>query len=74
MMTNLIEDAITDYWGERCPDHEWGCDVCAAWNQYDMLTQAKAFQQITDSLKGFEEGENTEDIMNRMINQVGEHT
>jgi hypothetical protein len=74
MMTNLIKDAMDDYWGERCPDYHGECICCQAWNQYDILTQAKAFQQITDSLKGFEEGENTEDIMNRMINQVGEHT
>jgi hypothetical protein len=39
MVTNLIEDAITEHFGERCPDYMWGCTVCAAWKQYDTLRE-----------------------------------
>ena len=39
MVTNLIEKAIEEYWGMRCPKHVWGCTVCAAWDQYDNLTK-----------------------------------
>ena len=39
-MTNLIEEAITEYYGERCPDYVWECAVCAVWNQYDTLCAA----------------------------------
>ncbi len=52
MITNLIKDAMDDYWGERCPDYHGGCICCQAWEQYDILTEAKASQQITDSLEG----------------------
>ena len=36
---NPIHEAIQFYWGERCPDYEWGCPVCAAWKQYDTLRE-----------------------------------
>ena len=39
MVTNLIEKAVEEYWGMRCPDYMWGCTVCAAWDQYDNLKQ-----------------------------------
>ena len=39
-MTNLIEEAIIEYYGERCPDYVWECAVCAVWNQYDTLCAA----------------------------------
>jgi len=32
-----IEEAVTEYWGKRCPDHEEGCPVCEAWGQYDNM-------------------------------------
>jgi hypothetical protein len=34
---DLIADAITQAFGERCPDHEPGCFCCEAWKQYDDL-------------------------------------
>jgi hypothetical protein len=34
---NCIEQAMTDYWGERCDSYEQGCVVCDAWNDYDAL-------------------------------------
>ena len=35
---NAIEEAITEHWGERCPDHEPDCPVCQTWEQWDKLT------------------------------------
>ena len=32
-----VAEAITFYWGERCPDHEPNCPTCAAWVQYDKM-------------------------------------
>lgn len=34
---NLVEQALTEHWGERCPDFESGCVVCQAWGEYDAL-------------------------------------
>ena len=34
---NLVEEAITGHWGERCLEHEDGCPVCDAWRQYDLI-------------------------------------
>jgi hypothetical protein len=36
-MTDLIETAITEYFGERCDDYEERCVVCRAWKEYDNL-------------------------------------
>jgi hypothetical protein len=38
---NAIHEAVTFYWGERCPDHIEGCPVCEAWKQYDKLFKDK---------------------------------
>lgn len=32
---DLISYAITETFGERCPDHEETCPCCKAWEQYD---------------------------------------
>jgi hypothetical protein len=45
---NYIEQAMTDHWGERCPDHEDGCVVCSAWAQYDRI--AKYEELLTNLL------------------------
>lgn len=34
---NLVEQALTEYWGERCDEYEQGCPVCDAWHEYDNL-------------------------------------
>jgi hypothetical protein len=41
MKPNPVEEAIEQYWGERCPDHEEGCPICDAWQAYDMLAQQR---------------------------------
>lgn len=40
-MTDMIKEAITEHWGERCADHEPGCPVCDAWAEYDVLTRVE---------------------------------
>lgn len=35
--TDFIAEAISEHWGERCPDNEPGCFICDAWSQYDSL-------------------------------------
>jgi hypothetical protein len=34
---NLVEQALIEHWGERCPDFESGCVVCQVWKDYDDL-------------------------------------
>ena len=36
-MSYLIEEAITDQYGERCEEYAQGCPCCDAWKQYDRL-------------------------------------
>lgn len=33
----LIEEAITEYYGERCPDFAEGCTCCEAWAEFDNI-------------------------------------
>ena len=34
---NLVEQAMTAHWGEKCDEYEQGCPVCDAWREYDNL-------------------------------------
>jgi len=34
---SFVHEAVLFYWGERCPEHEDGCPVCEAWEQYDNM-------------------------------------
>ena len=36
---NYIEQALSEHWGEVCPEHEDGCVVCAAWAQYHRIVK-----------------------------------
>ncbi len=36
-MMNLVEQAITEHWGEKCDSYERGCPVCDAWREYEDL-------------------------------------
>lgn len=42
MTRSLVEEAIQEHWGERCPDFEPGCPCCRAWAEYDKLHEGKA--------------------------------
>lgn len=46
--TSLIAEAITDYYGVRCPDHEPDCACCKAWAAYDVF--AGRIQEINRTL------------------------
>lgn len=39
---DLIADAITEQYGERCPDYEPECWCCKVWKQYDALATLAA--------------------------------
>ena len=48
----FIEEAITYYWGERCPDYEPECLCCKAWGEYeDMLIICEWVMKHYDELK-----------------------
>ena len=34
---NLVEQTLTEQWGEKCPEYEQGCVVCQAWREYENL-------------------------------------
>lgn len=34
---NLVEEALTEHWGEKCDSYEQGCVVCDAWREYENL-------------------------------------
>jgi len=36
---NMIEEAIKNYWGERCPDYDADCVVCQAWKEFDRFVK-----------------------------------
>ncbi|MFC0246444.1 hypothetical protein ACFOLL_04575 [Falsochrobactrum ovis] len=37
-MSKLIVEAITEHYGERCPDYDEDCFCCKVWSDYDALT------------------------------------
>lgn len=42
MMPEPIEEAITEQFGERCPDFDADCICCQVWSQYDDLVEQRA--------------------------------
>ena len=42
VMRTLLEEAITDHFGERCPDFEPGCPCCRAWAEFDEIKRLRA--------------------------------
>ena len=38
-MRTLLEEAISEYFGKRCPDFEPGCPCCRAWAEFDQLIE-----------------------------------
>lgn len=46
--TARIEEAITEHWGERCPDHMPGCPICDSWAELDMLVKPSAVRAATE--------------------------
>jgi sulfite reductase beta subunit-like hemoprotein len=33
----MIEEALREYWGERCEDYEAGCGVCEGWRAFNKV-------------------------------------
>ncbi len=48
MASELIAEAITDYFGERCLDYAEGCPTCEAWAEYDRWN-TRAAPAATDT-------------------------
>lgn len=47
----LIEEALIEYYGERCPDFAEGCPCCEAWAEFDaLITRCKQLEQINADL------------------------
>lgn len=42
MKQNFVEEAISEHWGDRCPDIDADCACCQAWAEYDRLSAAQA--------------------------------
>jgi hypothetical protein len=41
---NKIEEALTDYWGEKCDCFDKNCPCCQAWQEYkEMLDKARFY-------------------------------
>lgn len=41
-MTDLLEEAISNYFGERCPEFEPGCPCCRALAEFDEIERLRA--------------------------------
>lgn len=41
-MSDLVAEAITEAFGERCPDFEPECHCCKAWAEFDRITTLEA--------------------------------
>ncbi|MDR7032389.1 dATP/dGTP pyrophosphohydrolase domain-containing protein [Mesorhizobium sp. BE184] len=41
----LIEEAIVEAFGERCPETAEGCACCEVWAEYDSLTASEAARE-----------------------------
>jgi hypothetical protein len=47
----LLEEAVKEYYGERCPDHNPGCIVCQAWAEFDEGTAPHNKRSLCSTLK-----------------------
>ena len=45
----MIEEAIKNYYGERCPEYDADCVVCQAWEQYSSMAITKRFLLFTSA-------------------------
>ena len=66
----MIEEAIKNYYGERCPDHDADCVVCQAWREFDELKKHKE----NGVMSKFEELKQTRDAetnRRRTMNMLG---
>lgn len=52
--TDYIAEAITEAFGERCPDFAEGCACCEAWQQYDRLRTKDAVQTLIRAKRALE--------------------
>ncbi len=53
--SNRVEEAITEYWGKRCPDFDETCCICQAWADYDSLAGIISQENIEGVKRGLED-------------------
>ena len=54
-MSDLVAEAITEAFGERCPDFEPECHCCKAWAEFDRITTLEAeLQKAREALSELE--------------------
>lgn len=54
---NKIEEAITQWWGERCPETFPGCPCCDAWIEYDaMMKREPIIERLVQGLDKIQDG------------------
>ena len=41
LRVELIEEAIEEYWGDRCDSYHAECACCMAWKQFDRLREGR---------------------------------
>jgi len=55
-MSDKIVEAITEQWGERCPDFDADCACCQVWAEYDALadnrdgTRTETMTEVNDEM------------------------
>lgn len=57
MSTDYLAEAITEAFGERCPDYAEGCHACEAWKQYDA--QASDLHTLRTAIFGSDNYDHT---------------
>lgn len=50
---NLMEEAITHYWGHRCVEYDGHCPCCRAWAEYDKAINER--NRITKWLRALDQ-------------------
>lgn len=73
----LIQEAITAWFGPRCNEHMEGCPVCDAWKEYDeLLMKANIFDSVSWHWPAYDNSEDAcqGDPWSVVFNEVGEDT
>lgn len=74
---NALEVAVTEAFGERCPDYDADCPCCIAWEAFDKSEcQSKLIDELVEAIENGAQV-NTPDLMEwvaeRLIHVHGEN-
>lgn len=73
---NVLEVAVTEAFGERCPDYEPECPCCMAWKALDNSErQSKLIDELVEVLKEYAEDEanSRDERLNLLISKAQPH-